>query len=80
MTTYVDPVAANGAVEKWLVQVPLRNHCCHLVVVWISQRHSNYMGGPPKIGGKNPKWMVKIMENLIKMDDLGVPLFLKTPI
>ena len=27
-----------------------------------------------------PKWMVKIMENLIKMDDLGVPLFLETPI
>ena len=26
-----------------------------------------------------PKWMVKIMENLIKMDDLGVPLFLETP-
>ena len=25
----------------------------------------------PKIGGKPPKWMVKIMENLIKMDDLG---------
>ena len=25
-----------------------------------------------------PKWMVKIMENPIKMDDLGVPLFLKT--
>ena len=24
--------------------------------------------------------MVKIMENLIKMDDLGVPLFLETPI
>ena len=24
-----------------------------------------------------PKWMVKIMENPIKMDDLGVPLFLK---
>ena len=23
-----------------------------------------------------PKWMVEIMENLIKMDDLGVPLFL----
>ena len=30
----------------------------------------------PKIGGKPPKWMVKIMENPIKMDDLGVPLFL----
>ena len=27
-----------------------------------------------------PKWMVKIMENPIKMDNLGVPLFLETPI
>ena len=27
-----------------------------------------------------PKWMVKIKENPIKMDDLGVPLFLETPI
>ncbi len=27
-----------------------------------------------------PKWMVKIMESPIKMDDLGVPLFLETPI
>ena len=26
-----------------------------------------------------PKWMVKIMEHPIKMDDLGVPLFLETP-
>ena len=26
-----------------------------------------------------PKWMVKIMENPIKMDDSGVPLFLETP-
>ena len=25
----------------------------------------------PKIGGKPPKWMVKTMENPIKMDDLG---------
>ena len=33
----------------------------------------------PKIRGKNPKWMVKIMENPIKIDDLGVPLFLETP-
>ena len=35
----------------------------------------------PKMGGKNPKSMVKIMENLIKMDDLeGNPLFLETSI
>ena len=27
-----------------------------------------------------PKWMVNIMENPIKMDDLGVPLFLETPV
>ena len=27
-----------------------------------------------------PKWMVKIMENPMKMDDLGVPLFSETPI
>ena len=27
-----------------------------------------------------PKWMVKIMENPIKMEDLGVPLFSETPI
>ncbi len=27
-----------------------------------------------------PKWMVKIMEIPIKIDDLGVPLFLETPI
>jgi len=26
-----------------------------------------------------PKWMVKIMETPIKMDDLGVPLFSETP-
>ena len=37
------------------------------------------MGVEPKIVGKPPKWMVKIMKNPIKMDDLGVPLFLETP-
>ena len=31
----------------------------------------------PKNRG-TPKWMVKIMENPIKMDDLGVPLFSET--
>ena len=34
----------------------------------------------PKIGVFPPKWMVYFMEILIKMDDLGVPLFLETPI
>ena len=27
-----------------------------------------------------PNWMAYFMENPIKMDDLGVPLFLETPI
>ena len=38
------------------------------------------MGVEPKIGGENPKWMVYNVENPIKMDDLGIPLFLETPI
>ena len=39
------------------------------------------MGVEPKIGVLYPpKWMVKIMENPIKIHDLGVPQFLETPI
>ena len=30
-------------------------------------------------GYSTPKWMVKIVENPIKIHDLGVPLFLETP-
>ena len=37
-----------------------------------------YMGVNPKIGVPQNGWF--IMENLIKMDDLGIPLFLETPI
>ena len=33
----------------------------------------------PKTGGKPPKWMVKIMKNPIKMDDLGDHYFWKHP-
>ena len=39
----------------------------------------NYIWGASKNSG-TPKWMVKIMEHPIKMDDLGVPLFLETSI
>ena len=37
-----------------------------------------YMGVSKSSG--TPKWMVYIMENPIKMDDLGVPPFSETPI
>ncbi len=38
---------------------------------------ASHMDVKPKIGGKQnpPKWMVKIMENPIKMDDLGGTTF-----
>ena len=39
---------------------------------------NNYMGVCKNRG--TPKWINFIMENPIKMDDLGVPLFLETPI
>ena len=46
-----------------------------------SLRYSNIWdcGWKSKNRGGPPKWMVKIMENPIKMDDLGVPLFSETP-
>ena len=37
---------------------------------WLNGLFHPYMGVEPKIGGFPPKWMVKIMENPIKMDDL----------
>jgi len=36
------------------------------------------MGVSKKMGA--PKWIVKIRENPIRMDDLGGPLFSETPI
>ena len=46
--------------------------CIYIYTVYI------YIWMFPKIG--TPKWMVKIMENPIKMDDLGAPLFSETSI
>ena len=39
-----------------------------------------FLGVSKNRGFYPPKWMVKIMENPIKMDYLGLPLFLETPI
>ena len=37
----------------------------------------SYMGVSKNNG--TPKWMVYFIENPIKIDDLGIPLFLETP-
>ena len=53
------------------------------VPAWLTLPKALRNDGPTMGVSKNrgtPKWMVKIMENHIKMDDLGVPLFLETPI
>ena len=48
--------------------------------VWILRDISYIIWVFPKIGENPPKWMVKIMENPIKIDDLGVfPYFWKHP-
>ena len=55
-------------------------HRCFFLIVKLVQ--DSYLGVEPKIGVVNPpKWMVKIMENPIKIDDLGgKKRFLETPI
>ena len=47
-------------------------------MVHFTSQHDQH-GCFQKLGDFPPKWMVKIMENLIKMDNLGVPVFLETP-
>ena len=51
-------------------------HILHVRVfgAWVYIRYIPHMDVSKNRG--TPKWMVKIMENPIKSDDLGVPLFL----
>ena len=42
------------------------------ILFWINMDVSKNRG--------TPKWIVKLRENPIKIDDLGVPVFLETPI
>ncbi len=46
---------------------------------WKSLRDQQFLHMGVSINRDTPKWMVYFMENPIKMDDLGVPLFLETP-
>ena len=47
-----------------------------------NQKYLNQIAFPHSFSKNRdtPKWMVKIMENPLKMDDLGVPLFSETSI
>ncbi len=77
-----------GPWHDWPYKIPISNRCIFnkwwsisQPVMWMSFGGvHNWMF--PKIGGfYPPKWMVKIMETPIKMDDLGVfPYFWKHPI
>ena len=68
--------AAEGP-ASWLIRHPAAMAKREMATWWFMVRN-NYLGVSKNRG--SPKWMVKIMENPIKMDDLGVPLFLETPI
>ena len=46
------------------------NDCFLVVRIWVF----------PRIGVPQNGWFIMIMENPIKMNDLGVPIFLETPI
>ena len=61
-----------GLAECFVAQVyDLRTSALNLKNVWVFPVF-------PKIGVPQNEWF--IMENPIKLDDLGVPLFLETPI
>ena len=72
--------------EKWTFEmdyirytgcVPYKYYHTNLPHVWICFNNIIFNMGVSKNNG-TPKWMVKIMENPIKMDDLGVLLFWET--
>ena len=56
----------------------LRHQPLPLLSVLVARARDLHLGVSKKRG--TPNWIVKIMENPIKMDDLGIPLFLETPI
>ena len=71
--------------KKLILQFPeaMRERLAALLLE-VDGTSGGYGGGdgwmPVEMGGKTPpKWMVKIMEQPMKIHDLGVPLFLETP-
>ena len=45
----------------------------------VGEQHRCYMDVSKNRGGNPPKWMVRLMENPTKMDDLGYHYFWKHP-
>ena len=73
---------ARGPLSRpWVQEVQRRWMCYHEMVGCTDFESFLFFWGFPKIGAFPPKWMVKIIENPIKMDDLGgKPLFSETSI
>ena len=69
-STWLPSVRGSGKMCRFSQAIPAVKHCS---TSWFNVPYGWYSA---------PKWMVYqfIMETPIKMDDLGVPLFLETPI
>ena len=80
-----EPVSPASSTSQWVRKLSLRPRCvCFwgVLIEWCPSVDTRKLWkdmGVSKNRGKTPKWMVKIMENPIKMDDLGVPYFWKHP-
>ena len=74
-------IACVALLTPWYVAQPRQRICKNKSISrcacasWTPEP-SDHLGTSKNKG--TPKWMVKIMENPIKMEDLGVPLFSET--
>ena len=73
--SWISPTRVSGWVRDRFTIVIIW-FVCHVTIVLLSYIY----GCQPKNRGETPQNGWSIMENPIKMDELGVPLFLEIPI